>query len=112
MGKIKGITITLIDKVELKKDPFGNPVFQDAEIQVDNVLVSPTSTDDIVNNLELEGKKSVYTLAIPKGNTNVWEGKEVRFFGAKWRVFGKTMQGIEHLIPLDWNKKVVVEAYE
>ena len=112
MSKIKGITITLIDKVEVKKDPFGNPVFQDVEIQVDNVLVSPTSTDDIVNNLELEGKKSVYTLAIPKGNTNVWEGKEVRFFGAKWRVFGNTMQGIEHLIPLDWNKKVMVEAYE
>lgn len=112
MARIKGITITLIDKIEVSKDPFGTPVYEDVEIEVDNVLVTPTSTDDIINNLDLEGKKAVYTLAIPKGNTNVWEDKEVRFFGEKWRVFGKTTQGIEHLIPLDWNKKVMVEAYE
>ncbi len=112
MAKIKGITITLIDKIEIKKDPMGNPVYRDLEIEVDNVLVSPTSTEDITSNLEIEGKKAVYTLAIPKGNANVWENKEVHFFGQRWKVFGKTTQGIEHLIPLDWNKKVMVEAYE
>ena len=112
MAKIKGITIILIDKVETSKDPMGNPVYEDLEIEVDNVLVSPTSTEDITSNLEIEGKKAVYTLAIPKGNANVWENKEVRFFNQKWKVFGKTTQGIEHLIPLDWNKKVMVESYE
>lgn len=112
MARIKGITITLIDKVEVGRDPFDNPIYENIEIEVDNVLVTPTSTDDITSNLELEGKKAVYTLAIPKGNANVWENKEVRFFGQKWRVFGKTLQGIEHLIPLAWNKKVMVEAYE
>lgn len=112
MSRIKGITITLIDKVQSGKDPFGNPIFSEVEKAIDNVLITPTSTDDITNNLELEGKKAVYTLAIPKGDTNVWENKEVRFFGQKWRVFGKTIQGIDHLIPLNWNKKVMVEAYE
>ena len=78
MAKIKGITITLIDKVEIKKDPMGNPVYEDLEIEVDNVLVTPTSTDDITSNLELEGKKAVYTLAIPKGNANVWKKQRCR----------------------------------
>lgn len=112
MSRIKGITVTLVSKIETGKDPFGNPTFEDAEIQVDNVLVSPTSNDDIVNQLNLTGKKAVYTLAIPKGDTNVWENQEVRFFNKKWRVFGMELQGIEELIPLDWNKKVMVERYE
>ena len=111
MAKIKGITVTLINKVEIGKDPFGSPIYEDAEVTVDNVLVSPTSSDDIVNQLNLTGKKAIYTLAIPKGDTNVWEDKEVRFFGERWRVFGFVTQGIEELIPLDWNKKVMVERY-
>lgn len=111
MAKIKGITVTLISKVEVGKDPLGSPIYEDAEIEVDNVLVSPASTDDIVNQLTITGKKAVYTLAIPKGDTNTWEDQEVRFFGKRWRVFGAELQGIEDMIPLDWNKKVMVERY-
>ena len=112
MARIKGITVTLINKIETGKDPLGAPIYEDKEIEVDNVLVSPTSTDDIVNQLTLTGKKAVYTLAIPKGDTNVWEGQEVRFFNKRWRDFGAELQGIDELIPLDWNKKVMVERYE
>ena len=109
---IKGITVTLVSKTETGKDPFGEPVFEEAEIEVDNVLISPTTSDDIVNQLTISGKKAVYTLAIPKGDTNTWEDQEVRFFGERWRVFGIPMQGIDHLIPLAWNKKVTVERYD
>ena len=111
MAKIKGITVTLINKIETGKDPFGKPIYEDLEVLVENVLVSPTSSDDIVNQLNLTGKKAVYTLAIPKGDTNTWEDQEVRFFGKRWRVFGIPLEGIEELIPLDWNKKVMVERY-
>ncbi len=31
---------------------------------------------------------------------------------SKWRSFGIPSQGIEDMIPLDWNKKVTVERYE
>ncbi|WP_277679227.1 hypothetical protein [Gracilibacillus dipsosauri] len=112
MTMIKGITITLINKIEVGRDPFNKPIVEDVEIEVDNVLISPTSTDDIVNQLNIDGKKAVYTLAIPKGDTNNWEDAEVFFFGKRWRTFGIPTQGIEHLIPLDWNKKVMVERYE
>lgn len=112
MAMIKGITVTLITKKEIGRDPFDNPIIEDVEIDVDNVLVSPTSSDDIVNTKDLTGRTAVYTLAIPKGDTNVWENQEVRFFGERWKVFGIPLQGIEELIPLDWNKKVMVERYE
>lgn len=111
MAKIKGITVTLINKIETGKDPLGAPIYKDVEIQVDNVLVRPTSSEDIVNHLTLTGKKAVYTLAIPKGDTNVWENQEVSFFGKRWRVSGSELEGIESMIPLDWNKKVLVESY-
>lgn len=111
MAKLKGMTIILVDKVEDGKDPFDNPIYKDKDIEVENVLIQPTSSDDIVNQLSLTGKKAVYTLAIPKGDTHDWEDKEVKFFGKRWRTFGIPLEGIEELIPLDWNKKVMVERY-
>lgn len=112
MGKMHGIQITLIDKQVVSVDPFGTPVVKDVEILVDNVLVSPSSTDDVTNQLSLTGKKAVYTLAIPKGDMHDWENKEVIFFGQKWRTVGFATEGIESMIPLEWNKKVMVERYE
>ena len=109
---IKGITVTLVSKKEVDRDPFNRPIYEDVEIEVDNVLVSPVSTEDIVNINELTGKKAVYTLAIPKGDTNNWENAEVIFFNQRWKTFGLVTEGIEHLIPGDWNKKVMVERYE
>lgn len=112
MARIKGITVVLVDKIKTGSDPFGNAIYEDSDIEVENVLVSPTSTDDVVNQLNLTGKKAVYTLAIPKGDAHEWEDKEVLFFGKRWRTFGMPLEGIEELIPLDWNKKVMVERYE
>ena len=111
MSKIKGITITLINKIKVGEDPFGNSIFADKEIKVDDVLIGQPTTEDITNSLSLYGKKIEYTLAIPKGDTNVWENQEVEFFEQKFRVFGIVTQGIEELIPLSWNKKVMVERY-
>lgn len=112
MSRIKGIKVVLINRIEIGKDHFGSPIYEEEEIEVDNVLVSPVSTEDIINTLELEGKRVEYIIAIPKENTNVWEDRKVRFFGKTFKVFGTAMEGIEHLIPLDWNKKYKVEIYE
>lgn len=112
MARIKGETIILINLQDTgEEDDFGQPITKPVEIEVHNVLIAPTSTDDIVNNTELYGKKAVYTLAIPKGDTNDWEDKEVKFWGDTYRTFGKPIRGIESMIPLDWNMKVMVEIY-
>jgi len=66
--EIKGITVILIDKVKTGTDPFDAPIYEDKEIPIENVLVSPTSSDDVINQVQLYGKKSTYTLGIPKGD--------------------------------------------
>ena len=112
MGKIHGIPITLIDKQTVSTDPFGSPVVKDVEITIDNVIVAPATTEDVTSQMSLTGKKISYTIGIPKGDMHDWENKEVRFFGKRWRTVGIPLEGIEELIPLEWNKKVMVERYE
>lgn len=111
MAKIKGITVTLYQKKEVGRDDFNAPIYEESTIMVDNVLVAPSSTDDMVTSTDLVGKKAVYTLGIPKDDTNTWEDAIVEFYGQKWHVFGFAIQGIVENIPLDWNKKVMVERY-
>ena len=112
MTRIKGVTITLVEKVLAYTDDFDRPVYTDKDVDVDNVLIAPVTADDVIDSTDLTGRKAVYTLAIPKGDTHDWENKEVKFFGQRWRVFGIPVEGIDNLIPLDWNKKVMVERYE
>lgn len=111
MGRIKGIPIVLIDKQVIGNDSFGHPKTVDVEIVVENVLIAPATTEDITNQINLTGKKVVYTLAIPKGDVHNWTNKEVRFLGQRWRTVGEPLEGLDHLIPLEWNKKVQVERY-
>lgn len=112
MPMIKGIPIIFMKKTQTGTDGFNHPIFSFEEEIIENVLVAPASTDDIVTSQDLTGKKAVYTLAIPKGDTHDWEDALVRFFGQKWRTYGYPIEGIEENIPLDWNKKVMVEHYE
>lgn len=109
---LHGITVVLIEKAENGADPFGNPIYIEEEVTVDNVLVGEPQTDDIVTSTNLYGKKAVYTLAIPKGDAHNWEDTKVKFFGKTWHTFGMPIKGIDDLVPLDWNTKVMVEAYE
>jgi len=109
---IHGITVVLYDEVQTGTDEFNRPVYEEGPVEVENVLVSPMSSTDIVNSVDLTGKRAVYQLAIPKGDTHDWTDKKVRFFNADWRVFGEPLRGIEENIPLGWNLKVQVEHYE
>ena len=110
--KIHGIDVDLIQKIKTGEDPFGGPIYEERPVKVKNVLIAPTSSDDIINSQNLYSKKAVYTLGIPKGDEHDWEDNEVRFFGQRFKVFGKVTQGIEELIPLSWNKKAYVEVIE
>ena len=113
MGVLKGITITLVTKVSAGKDAFNREQFTESAETVENVLISPLSQNgsEILSELSLNGKKAVYQLAIPKGDAHNWEDCIVEFFGERWRSVGFSTMGIDDLIPLDWNRKVVVERY-
>ena len=111
MAKINGITVTLYNKTATSTDDFGDPIYTETPVQVSNVLVYPSSSQEILETTNLYGKKAVYTLAIPKGDTNDWEDRRVSFFGEDWHTFGIPTKGINANIPLDWNTKVMVERY-
>lgn len=111
-GRLKGITVTLYTKTKTGTDPFGAPIFEETAVEVSNVLVAPTSSEEVVTDMDLYGKRSVYTLAIPKGDDHDWRNKTVEFFGERFRTFDEPIKGIDELIPLDWNTKVKVERYE
>lgn len=112
MSIIKGITVTLYTRTLTGYDEFNNPVYTDKAEDVDNVLVYPTEDKDIVDALQLYGKKAVYEICIPKGDTHTWEDCRVDFFGQSFRVFGMGKEYIDENVPLEWNKKYKVEAYE
>lgn len=110
---MRGITVTLYDRVETGKDAFNKPTYDEQPVAVDNVLVAPMTSTELLDTYNLTGRKAVYQLGIPKGDGHDWSaGKKVNFFGEDWRIIELPLEGIEHLIPLSWNKKVQVERYE
>ena len=111
-GRIKGITVTLYKETEGETDAFGRPTYTEEAVSVDNVLVAPATTSETLDTVNLTGKKAVYTLAIPKGDSHDWKDKKVEFFGETFRTFGEPLQGIDDMIPLEWNMKIQVERYE
>ena len=111
MAMIKGMPVKLLVKRKIGEDAFHSPLYECMEEIVENVLVAPASADDIISAESLYGKKAVYMLAIPKGDTHDWLDAKVCFFGQEWKTFGFPLEGMEENIPLDWNKKVMVERY-
>ena len=107
---INGITVTRYARTQDGVDSFNAPVYRETPVAVDNVLVAPLSDEEILDTLNLTGRRAKYQLGIPKGDAHVWEGCEVGFFGERWRVIGQPTEGLDHLIPLKWNKKVKVES--
>ena len=109
---IKGIPVKLYERTLSGTDEFDHPVYTETPVIVENVLVAPASTQEILDTLNLTGKKAVYNIAIPKGDSHTWKDCRVDFFGQPWRVIGLPQQGIDENIPGSWNQKWMVERYE
>ena len=112
--EISGVTIRLVVKTETGRDALNHPLFEEELVEVNNVLIGDPTTDDITNSLSLYGKKAAYKLGIPKGDEHQWENADVILpepFGGRFRTIGYPTAGIEANIPLQWNKKVLVERY-
>lgn len=111
---MRGITVTLYERTQDGKNEFNRPKYIETPVEVDNVLVAPADPGgvEVLETLNLTGRKAVYTLALPKGDDHHWEGSRVSFFGETWQVIGIPTEGIEKLIPLQWNRKVQVDRIE
>lgn len=106
---MRGISIILHDRTQTGVDAFNFPVYTDSPVTVENVLVGQPTANEQIDALDLYGRKAVYTLGIPKGDTHDWSaGKQVEFFGRTWEIFGMPVKGIDALVPTAWNTKVMV----
>ncbi len=104
--------MTLYERTQTGTDALNAPTYTETPVEVENVLVTPVSADDVVNDLQLYGKRAEYELCLPKGDAHDWRDRRVDFFGQSWRVFGLPRTYIEANVPLLWNTKIKVERYE
>ena len=109
---LKGVPVVLYTKVRTGTDPLNRPIYEEIPVVVDNVLIMPTTYEEQIEELNLNGARVVYTLAIPKGDAYDWQDKKVEFFGQSFKTIGFPVQTIDELTPTDWNKKVKVAKYE
>ncbi len=108
---MRGIDVVLYEKHQTGTDAFGAPVYEETPVTVHNVFVGAPDTAAVVSELSLTGRRLAYTLALPKGDGHDWRNATVEFFGQKFRTYGDTVQAMEHLVPMQWNKQVKVERY-
>ena len=104
--------MTLWEKTQTGTDPLGAPVYATVAEQVDDVIVAPASSQEILDATNLYGKKAVYTLGIPKDDTHDWTDRKVPIWGKDYKTFGVPLKGIDDIVPGKWNLKVTVARYE
>ena len=109
---LKGINVTLYTKTQTGEDDAHNPVYEETPVTVHNVLVGEPSAEVYCSGVQRDGRRLANPRAFDLGDTNSWEDAKVEFFGQAFRTCGGVVQGIEHMIPLCWNKKVQVVRYE
>ena len=111
------MTVSLHVRTQTGTDDFNRPVYTETKTDVTDVLVGQPTTEDLASvtaTLDLTGRKAVYWLAVPKGDTHNWENAVVELpapMAGVYRTIGKPIAGIEANIPLRWNKKVLLEIY-
>ena len=108
---IKGITVTLSERTQSGKDAFNRPTYTEKDTDVENVLVYPASSEDIVSEQNLYGKYLEYYLCVPKEDTHVWTDQNVKFFGGTWKVYGYAEEWIDANNPSIWDKRYKCERY-
>ena len=109
---IKGITVTLHRREQTGTDPFGNPIWTEAEPEaVEDVLVAPTTADEAAEALELWGRRAEYMLYIPKGDSHTWKGSRVSFFGQDFLVISPPEEWIAENVPGRWNRRYRAAIY-
>ena len=111
---LSGVTVTLYEKTQTGVDAFNRPVYEETAVPVSNVLIQPMerTTDVPTESTDLTGEKTSYILGIPKTDADDWKNRRGDFFGSSFRTESGEWQGIDELIPGDWNRKILCRRYD
>lgn len=108
---IQGITVTLMERTQTGVDGFNRPVYTTQAIEVDNVLVYPATSEDVIGEINLSGKHLEYYLCVPKGDIHEWTDQKVNFFSVDWHVYSLPEEWIDANNPSMWNRRFKCERY-
>lgn len=108
---MKTTTVRLVVETKIGEDDFGKDIVTETIEEVPGVLVGSPTQDDIVNALQLYGKKVSYVLGIPKGDSHNWTDAKVEIWGEQYQTIGFPVTGESENIPLRWGQNVKVERY-
>lgn len=112
MDLIKGTKITLYDRVQNGVDGFNAPIYEETQVTVENILICPVMTDDIVTDTQMQGKQQEYELCIPKTDTNMWENRRVYIPGmGMFKTFGFLQSWMPENTPGPWNRKIKAKRF-
>lgn len=111
---IRGVSIILYETTVTGKDSFNRDIEKETAVTIENVVIGQPSSEDVISEINVSGKRIAYTLAIPADDDHEWVNKTVEFYGRKWRTIGVPTQYMVGFMGkrFPWNKQVKVEAYE
>ncbi len=101
-----GETVYVETRAAGTPDRFNAPTYTYSETQVDNVLVSPGTSQDVTDSNRPEGVEVNYTLYFPKAYTGSLEGLRVKVRGNYYHVIGCPDRYSP--CPTNWNMTVMV----
>lgn len=109
---ILGETVKVSITQETGKDAFNAPIYKTEWEEVNDVLVVPGSTDNVVESNRQRGTRVVYTLHFPKTFNKSLRGCLVEVRGEQFRVIGDPKPYQMWNCPTRWHMPVEVENVE
>lgn len=102
---LRGETVTVEVVTGYERNGYGEKVPKTVEVEVDNVLVAPASTEDLGEDRP-EGFEARFTLCFPKDCEMTFHKQRIKVRGDWYRTAGYTDRFDP--CPTDWDKTVVV----
>lgn len=109
---IRGETVILINREEIGRDPFGNPIYDEKESVVSDVIIGQPTFEEALSDMQLNGKRLAFVLGIPKNDTHEWKDSIVLIRSERFRTYGFPLEQTVANVPGKWNMQVKVERYE
>lgn len=107
---LKGETVTVHREEMVGRDSHNNPIYEQVDEVVENVLIAPGPRTDIEESHRPSGTKVAYNLHFPRGYPTTLRGAQVSVRGDEpLAVIGDPRHFNEHNTPGPWTMPVEVE---
>lgn len=99
---MRGETVCVHARVQTGTDDLNDAVWEDVELEVDNVLVAPGASQDVVSSMRPDGVQVRYTLYFPKTFDGRLEHCSIDVRGERLDVVGSPRRFDKVNCPTEW----------